>query len=79
MILISSDHHSFESDGVEELSNTLNFSGSSGRISVGGDVIIDNEERHMFKEEVVKLMCKVKPKSEDKKKSILSLISGKKT
>ena len=61
--LIFPDHHPFETDGVEELSNTVNFSGYSGRISVGGDVIIDNEENHIFKEEVVKLMCQVKTKA----------------
>ena len=63
VILISSDHHQFRTNGAKEPSNTVNFSGYSGRISVGGDVIIDNEENHIFKEEVVKLMCQVKTKA----------------
>ena len=36
---------------------------ASGRISVGGDIIIDNEDKNMFKQEVVKLMCQVTLKS----------------
>ena len=50
----------FESNAVhEEYEDTLVFSGSVGNISVGGDVLIDNNGRKMFKDEIMQIICKV--------------------
>ena len=53
-------HSPFESSAAhEEYEDTLVFSGSVGNISVGGDVLIDNNGRKMFKDEIMQTVCKV--------------------
>ena len=53
-------HSPFESNAVhQEYEDTLVFSGSVGNISVGGDVLIDNNGRRMFKDEIMQTICKV--------------------
>ena len=57
-------HSPFESNAVhQEYEDTLVFSGSVGNISVGGDVLIDNNGRRMFKDEIMQTICKVCCKS----------------
>ena len=53
-------HSPFESNAVhQEYEDTLVFSGSVGNISVGGDVLIDNNGRRVFKDEIMQTICKV--------------------
>merc|ERR1712130_401630 len=55
-------HSPFECSAAhEEYEDTLVFSGSVGNISVGGDVLIDNNGRKMFKDEIMQTICKGVP------------------
>ena len=55
-----SGHSPFESNAAHEAyEDTLVFSGSVGNISIGGDVLIDNSGKKMFKDEIMQTICKV--------------------
>ena len=57
---IPSDHSPFESKASQEFENVLLFSGPTSTITVGGDVIIDNTNKKLFKDKIIKTLCQVK-------------------
>ena len=59
LICIPSDHSPFESKANEEIDNGFLFSGTSGTITVGGDVIIDNNNEKLFKDNIITTLCQV--------------------
>ena len=56
---IPSDHSPFESKGNEDIDNGFLFSGTSATITVGGDVIIDNNNERLFKDKIINTLCQV--------------------
>ena len=53
----------FGSRAEQEYEDTLKFPGAAGSVSVGGDVIIDNDNEKLFKDKLIATLCKVRPKT----------------
>ena len=68
LILISSSciipgQSPFESRAEQDYEDTLKFPGAAGSVSVGGDVIIDNNNKKLFKDKIIATLCKVRHKT----------------